>query len=532
MNYGRYWDLHLCSSTFNATSKANPRHKFFTHRGTEYRYDFLSDMRKQATYREGKQEGYESGSLWSRSNMQVLDSTEITHSQKTFLQLTPEGGISEELRRLRYVSCLVSIEQLKASLASGNPFVQLQSLVQWISDTSTINKLRINCHGGGRSNDGFLMGESLSPAELVQALVLHGLTRAPKVVQNIGGLAHAARWKRDSEAKACENPKCKQQFSFLRRRHHCRRCGGIFCENCSSHKVDLKVALAGESNKTVNNVKNARVCQRCWEDATSAAAARFAKRPEERSFLQGNETIYGLKQITLALCMGAQSEKGFSSEKGRVAHAIAPRAIDGFVAGSLAARLINELRQHQLVGIKVTGSNQIVSGGTGQIENQLGVRYPTDNLYSGHSRKDFRKQSDFDFPAKVWGSSQVLKNTWDAKAATAPGDLPSSSDVSLFSDNRSLAFGACAAGNTKALPWLLNNFLAKWSFDGWTQRRDKIYPAPVANSGSAHNTIVLTPPPRVTRVEVKDNGQHQTHVYLTGRAGADVFKDYKSYGVS
>ena len=31
---------------------------------------------------------------------------------------------------------------------------------------------------------------------------------------------------------------CDVQFTFVRRKHHCRLCGGIFCNECSSHDVD------------------------------------------------------------------------------------------------------------------------------------------------------------------------------------------------------------------------------------------------------------------------------------------------------
>ena len=44
-----------------------------------------------------------------------------------------------------------------------------------------------------------------------------------------------APWKHDSEAESCD--RCKSSFNLLRRRHHCRRCGGIFCDTCSNEKV-------------------------------------------------------------------------------------------------------------------------------------------------------------------------------------------------------------------------------------------------------------------------------------------------------
>ena len=37
----------------------------------------------------------------------------------------------------------------------------------------------------------------------------------------------------------CSNGKCGQKFDFLKRRHHCRRCGQIFCAQCCQTRVML-----------------------------------------------------------------------------------------------------------------------------------------------------------------------------------------------------------------------------------------------------------------------------------------------------
>ena len=43
----------------------------------------------------------------------------------------------------------------------------------------------------------------------------------------------APRWKHDSETNECLNIECKKKFSVFKRRHHCRSCGEIFCEDCT-----------------------------------------------------------------------------------------------------------------------------------------------------------------------------------------------------------------------------------------------------------------------------------------------------------
>eukprot|EP01063_Lacrimia_lanifica_P012089 TRINITY_DN18702_c0_g1_i1.p1 TRINITY_DN18702_c0_g1~~TRINITY_DN18702_c0_g1_i1.p1 ORF type:complete len:1168 (+),score=288.03 TRINITY_DN18702_c0_g1_i1:73-3576(+) len=59
----------------------------------------------------------------------------------------------------------------------------------------------------------------------------------------------AARWVPDSEASSCLT--CDRGFTFLTRRHHCRRCGQIFCGKCSEKRAH-------------NGKTNVRVCDGCF----------------------------------------------------------------------------------------------------------------------------------------------------------------------------------------------------------------------------------------------------------------------------
>ena len=46
-------------------------------------------------------------------------------------------------------------------------------------------------------------------------------------------------WKPDSQAVQCDAPGCYIAFSIIVRRHHCRRCGGIFCGTHAAQQVPL-----------------------------------------------------------------------------------------------------------------------------------------------------------------------------------------------------------------------------------------------------------------------------------------------------
>ena len=45
----------------------------------------------------------------------------------------------------------------------------------------------------------------------------------------------AGVWVPDSHAKNCTV--CNDKFSFVNRRHHCRRCGALVCGKCSKYKL-------------------------------------------------------------------------------------------------------------------------------------------------------------------------------------------------------------------------------------------------------------------------------------------------------
>jgi hypothetical protein len=53
------------------------------------------------------------------------------------------------------------------------------------------------------------------------------------------------------QAVACL--RCERKFSLFRRRHHCRACGNVFCDDCTNHRALLPMYGLGEE----------KVCTRC-----------------------------------------------------------------------------------------------------------------------------------------------------------------------------------------------------------------------------------------------------------------------------
>lgn len=63
----------------------------------------------------------------------------------------------------------------------------------------------------------------------------------------------ASEWMRNEDAPTCM--RCSLTFSLTQRKHHCRRCGGVFCSYCSSHKLPLL---------PLGYITPVRVCDSCY----------------------------------------------------------------------------------------------------------------------------------------------------------------------------------------------------------------------------------------------------------------------------
>jgi len=80
--------------------------------------------------------------------------------------------------------------------------------------------------------------------------------------------SYAAVWVPDAEATKCMH--CKRaEFSLITRRHHCRKCGMVVCNDCSNKRF----LLPEQSSKPL------RVCLSCYDELVmqSAGAANISK---------------------------------------------------------------------------------------------------------------------------------------------------------------------------------------------------------------------------------------------------------------
>ncbi|KDO19961.1 hypothetical protein SPRG_13066 [Saprolegnia parasitica CBS 223.65] len=86
-----------------------------------------------------------------------------------------------------------------------------------------------------------------SPAESIRQVILNEVSRITQ---------KSVAWVPDSLADKCYQ--CQANFSLVLRRHHCRRCGNIFCDACSLSRMPL--VSAGFFTPV-------RVCDKCCEAA-------------------------------------------------------------------------------------------------------------------------------------------------------------------------------------------------------------------------------------------------------------------------
>uniref|UniRef100_A0A0K0EKH5 FYVE-type domain-containing protein n=1 Tax=Strongyloides stercoralis TaxID=6248 RepID=A0A0K0EKH5_STRER len=105
----------------------------------------------------------------------------------------------------------------------------------------------------------------LQPNEIVPVYEVNGKTaRVPENEEETGievqeetlplpSFIVGVRWVPDEECDHCTS--CNAAFSIIRRRHHCRNCGRIFCSYCSSSRLALP---------ELGYDKKVRVCDMCY----------------------------------------------------------------------------------------------------------------------------------------------------------------------------------------------------------------------------------------------------------------------------
>ncbi|KAI6047298.1 FYVE-domain-containing protein [Pisolithus marmoratus] len=84
-----------------------------------------------------------------------------------------------------------------------------------------------------------------------------------------------ARWERDEDVTICND--CRRRFTFILRRH-CRKCGRIFCDRCSSRRAPLDatdIVYDPAFTETITPGSLQRVCSSCFSELNASVPARY-----------------------------------------------------------------------------------------------------------------------------------------------------------------------------------------------------------------------------------------------------------------
>ncbi|GME25143.1 FYVE-type zinc finger-containing protein [Neofusicoccum parvum] len=97
-------------------------------------------------------------------------------------------------------------------------------------------------------------------------------------------------WKSNEDTEKCNANGCGRPFTMFCRRHHCRRCGDIFCYEHSSHEIKLDQDALFHPSGT-----QSRACDNCWSAYRQWEAARKS-RTNSASSQGSSSTADGLAQ--------------------------------------------------------------------------------------------------------------------------------------------------------------------------------------------------------------------------------------------
>ncbi|MBN3302138.1 lateral signaling target protein 2 homolog [Amia ocellicauda] len=147
----------------------------------------------------------------------------------------------------RLFVCISGVaDQLQTNFASDMRAILKCVFELIISRDETWDRARTNSAG----EDGEREQEEDSSPGPVECELCEDLNTGVADMGNIGG---PPVWVPDSACNHCTA--CQAPFTLLRRRHHCRSCGKIFCSRCSPHEAPLP---------RFGQMKPVRVCNHCF----------------------------------------------------------------------------------------------------------------------------------------------------------------------------------------------------------------------------------------------------------------------------
>ncbi|CAH8505310.1 unnamed protein product [Schistosoma turkestanicum] len=197
---------------------------------------------------EGKQKQYENDI--NRLTDELSESKQLnTTLQTKCQQLQSEADDAVKASQV----CEEKLISLEKNLESIRSESQTESKLSKKEIDSLMEKL-INAEDANVNLQNELNAKLKEIKELQTAV--NELGRENQILQVLRDRLTNRQWTKDDEALTCFG--CDREFSISTRRHHCRNCGGIFCQNCSSNRAS-----------TTFSKDPVRVCQMCYQELTN-----------------------------------------------------------------------------------------------------------------------------------------------------------------------------------------------------------------------------------------------------------------------
>lgn len=98
-------------------------------------------------------------------------------------------------------------------------------------------------------------------------------------------------WKPDSEVSYCSD--CRRAFNIINRRHHCRKCGDIFCGQCTNYTARLDQDCHFNPKGVIS-----RVCRLCHDDYQSRIILLVKNSEPARYKQKRSENTPGIRRET------------------------------------------------------------------------------------------------------------------------------------------------------------------------------------------------------------------------------------------
>lgn len=152
----------------------------------------------------------------------------------------------------------VSEEERRSSLPSNVPFRLARSTPDGSPVDDDDSGLNQQDHAETDSLDQTPPSSLSQASDGMPTLTLHRTTNSPYSDNSStfpidAQLLTPPAWIPDESAPLCMS--CQSVFTVVRRRHHCRNCGKVFCGKCSANAVPLP---------RYGHIKPVRVCNRCF----------------------------------------------------------------------------------------------------------------------------------------------------------------------------------------------------------------------------------------------------------------------------